>query len=61
MTVCLTRFRSRLVWSKGRISTIEAPVVPMTEARIEPVARKAVLVSGVASRSPRSSIPPVIT
>ena len=27
-TVCRRRVRSRLVWSRGRISSMEAPVVP---------------------------------
>ncbi len=61
MTVCLTRVRSRLVWSTGRIRSMEAPVVPRNEARTDPMARKAVLVSGVASRSPVRRIPPAIT
>ena len=56
-----TRVRSRFVWRIGRIRSIEAPVVPMNEARIDPAARKAVLVRGVAIRSPRSRIPPEIT
>ena len=61
ITVCLTRVRSRLVCSSGRISSMDAPVVPMNEAITAPNARKVVLVSGVASRSPRRRIPPEIT
>ena len=35
-TVCRTCWRSRLVWSNGRIRTIEAPVVPMRLASTDP-------------------------
>ena len=37
-TVCRTCSRSRFVWSKGRISTIDAPVVPIRLARSAPTA-----------------------
>ena len=60
-TVCRTRARSRLVCSKGRISSMDAPVVPTREASRVPVARNAVFTSGVASRSPRRRTPPAIT
>ena len=60
-TVWVTRVRSRLVWSSGRIRSIEAPVVPRNDARRDPTARNAVLVSGVASRSPVRRMPPAIT
>ena len=60
-TVCFVRVRSRLVWSSGRMRSIDAPVVPRTEASTEPAARKPALVSGVATRSPRRSTPPEIT
>ncbi len=60
-TVCLRWVRSRLVWSSGRISSMEAPVVPTAEARTAPTARKVELTSGVAMRSPRSRTPPEIT
>ena len=60
-TVCVTRARSRFVCSSGRISSIEAPVVPTREASRVPVARKAVFTSGVASRSPVRRTPPAIT
>ncbi len=59
-TVCVTRVRSRLVWSTGRIRSIDAPVVPRKEARMLPVARNVVLTSGVARRSPVSRIPPAM-
>jgi hypothetical protein len=61
ITVWVTRVRSRLVISSGRISSIEAPVVPTNEASRAPIARKVVFTTGVASRSPRSRIPPEIT
>ena len=61
ITVCVTRWRSRFVWSSGRISNKDAPVVPIHEASAAPSARKAVFVTGVASRSPRSRMPPEIT
>ncbi len=38
-----------------------APVVPIRLASNAPTARKAVLTSGVARRSPRSTMPPEIT
>ena len=56
-----TRVRSRFVCNTGRISTMEAPVVPTSEASTDPSARNPVLVSGVATRSPRSMMPPEIT
>ena len=43
------------------MSSMEAPVVPMKEARREPTARKAVFTAGRASRSPSSITPPEIT
>ncbi len=43
------------------MSSMEAPVVPMREARSEPAARKAVFTAGRASRSPSSITPPEIT
>src|SRR5699024_7267750 len=50
--------RCALVARMGRISSIAAPVVPMKLASSPPTARKAVLVRGVAARSPRRTIPP---
>lgn len=44
-----------------RISTIEAPVVPMNDASAPPTPMIAVLVSGVARRSPRTTMPPAMT
>ena len=61
ITVCTTWRRSLLVCSSGRISSIEAPVVPMSDATIDPIARNAVFTSGVASRSPSICTPPEIT
>ena len=40
---------------------MEAPVVPTKDAMTPPSARKAVLVAGVATRSPRSRMPPEMT
>jgi len=60
-TVWVTCSRSRFVCRRARTITMEAPVVPMREARAAPAARKAQLTSGVASRSPRSRIPPATT
>ena len=60
-TVCVTRVRSRFVWSSGRIRSIEAPVVPRKEARTLPAARKAVLTSGVALQVAAEAEPPAIT
>ena len=40
------------------MSSIDAPVVPMNEAMSAPNARNAVFVAGVATRSPRTRIPP---
>ena len=45
-TVCLTCLRSRLVSSKGRISSMAAPVVPIRLANTEPMAMNVVLVTG---------------
>jgi hypothetical protein len=57
ITVCLTRVRSRLVCRSGRISSIEAPVVPMIEASTAPTPRKTTLAEGVATRLPRRRRP----
>jgi hypothetical protein len=52
-TTVWTRWaRSRLVLSSGRMSSIAAPVVPMKDAMTPPMARKIVLLRGVARRSP---------
>ena len=45
--VWATCFRSRLVSSSGRISSMAAPVVPIKLASTAPTARKAVLVRGM--------------
>ena len=50
--------RSLFVASRGRISSIAAPVVPTNEARTPPTARKAVLLRGVALMSPSRWMPP---
>ena len=61
ITVWATCFLSRFVCSRGRMRSIEAPVVPTKEARSAPRPRNAALVRGVASRSPSRRIPPEIT
>ena len=43
------------------MSNIAAPVVPMNEASAQPIAKMMVLVVGVAFKSPRIQIPPVVT
>ena len=53
--------RSELVASSGRISSIDAPVVPISDASTPPSARKAVLLRGMARRSPSRWMPPQIT
>ena len=51
-TVCRTCSRSRFVWSRGRIRTIDAPVVPIRLASTAPIASIAVLTAGVARQVP---------
>ena len=60
-TVCATRLRSRFVCSSGRISSIEAPVVPTNDASSAPAPSSVAFVRVVASRSPSSRMPPEIT
>ena len=60
-TVCATRLRSRFVCSSGRISSIEAPVVPDEGGEQRPARQERAFVRGVACRSPSSTIPPEIT
>ena len=43
-TVCATRLRSRFVCSSGRISSIEAPVVPTNDASSAPAPSSSVFV-----------------
>ena len=50
-----------MVANNRRISNIAAPVVPMNDANTQPMARMMVLVVGVAFKSPRIQIPPVVT
>ena len=51
-TVCLACVRSVLARSSGRMSTMEAPMVPMKLASTAPTARKVRLCRGVATRLP---------
>ena len=50
MTTCATARRPSLALSSGRISTIDAPVVPITLASSAPTARKPAFTSGVARK-----------
>jgi hypothetical protein len=58
--VWVLRRRKAFARSTGRISTIEAPVVPMRLAASVPTASSAVLVAGVPTSRPRSSTPPPV-
>ena len=59
-TTCVVRARCALARSSGRMSSAEAPVVPMRLASSAPTARKAVLTSGVPASAPRRQMPPEI-
>jgi hypothetical protein len=52
-TTCATCLRLSLARMSGRISSIDAPVVPMTLASTEPAAMMVTLVSGLPCRLPR--------
>ena len=56
--MCSVRRRSELVWRRGRMRSMLAPVVPMKLARTAPMNRNMVLTSGVALRSPLRTMPP---
>ena len=60
-TVCTTWRRSWFVESSGRMRSTDAPVVPMSEASTDPMARKAVFTIGRASMSPVTRTPPETT
>lgn len=53
--------RSRFMRSQGRISTIEAPVVPMTLAARAPSSRKRAFSPGVARPPTPTWMPPATT
>jgi len=53
--------RKALARSTGRISSMEAPVVPITLAITVPKASSAVLVAGVPISAPFNSTPPPVT
>ena len=55
---CTRRLRLSLARISGRISSIEAPVVPITLASSAPIARIAVLSPGAPCRLPRMWMPP---
>jgi len=60
ITVCFTCLRSLLICSSGRMSTMEAPVVPMKLARRAPSSRMRALVPVCAGTSPVSRMPPLM-
>ncbi|MDT4881332.1 hypothetical protein FQZ97_1171840 [compost metagenome] len=57
-TTCARFARLSLARISGRISSIEAPVVPMKLASTAPMARMAVLSPGAPCRLPRMWMPP---
>ena len=59
-TTWVLRSRGALARSSGRISSTEAPVVPIAFASTAPRPSSAVLSSGVPESEPRTRIPPVI-
>ncbi len=59
--MCVFLVRASLARSSGRISSTEAPVVPIAFATTAPMPRIAVLSSGVPESEPLTWIPPVIT
>ena len=59
--VCVLRLRKAFARSTGRISSIDAPVVPMTDAMTVPKASSAVFVAGVPTSEPFSRTPPPVT
>lgn len=61
ITVCTLIFRSLLIFSSGRISSIAAPVVPMKDAITPPIASTMVLFFGVGRMSPFRKSPPETT
>ena len=52
-TTCTTFLRLSLARMRGRISSIEAPVVPMKLANTAPIAKMAVFNTGPPCRLPR--------
>ncbi len=58
--VCVLRARNALARSTGRMSSMLAPVVPITLASSVPMASSAVFVAGVPTSVPRSSTPPPV-
>jgi hypothetical protein len=60
-TTWALRRRTELARRRGRIRTIEAPVVPMNDARIAPHASRATFTPGVPASVPRTTMPPAMT
>ena len=58
---CAFRRRMELARNSGRMSSIDAPVVPITEASTAPMAISTALRPGVPARVPRTTIPPEMT
>ena len=58
MTTWATCLRLSLARIKGRISSIDAPVVPITLANTAPKPKMAVLSPGLPCRLPRIKMPP---
>src|SRR5205814_1822311 len=58
---CAFRRRMELARNSGRMSSIDAPVVPITEASTAPMAISTALRPGVPARVPRTTIPPAMT
>ena len=57
-TVCTQRERHWFARSSGRIMTMEAPVVPIQEARSVPMSSRIRLVLGVPAKSPSRQMLP---
>ncbi|KZR98473.1 Uncharacterized protein APZ42_006099, partial [Daphnia magna] len=57
-TTCATCLRLSLARMSGRMSNIEAPVVPMKLASTAPMARMAVFSPGLPCKLPRMKMPP---
>ena len=59
-TTCVVRARCAFARKSGRMSSADAPVVPMMLASAAPMARNATLTSGVPISAPRTRMPPEI-
>ena len=59
-TACALCRRASFAVSSGRISSIDAPVVPITLASVAPSASNPVFFAGVPRSAPRKQMPPAI-